>query len=101
VVIELGQFSQGIIAGFRESLNVVGSPGGALGGVMHEVLHDQRVGKLLRKDRCDADRELERHTLFVQVIQRVEQWQVGLSNGFMNPFLAMRPHSCLTRVGNV
>ena len=65
------------------------------------MLDDERVGELLRQDRRDADGQLELDALVFQVVEGVEQRDVGLGDGLVDPLLAVRPHAGLPRVRKV
>ena len=98
MVIEAGQVAQRVVARLLEAVDVLRGFGGPLGGVGDEVLDDQRIGELLGQDRRDADGQPERHALFAQVVERVQQRDIGLGDRLVHPLLAVRPHPRLPGV---
>jgi hypothetical protein len=98
VVIEASQIAKCLIARPLEAVHILRGLGGPFGGVGNEVLDDQRVSELLGQDRRDADGQSEWHALLAQVVKRIEQRDIGLGNGLMDPLLAVRPHPCLSGI---
>src|SRR5918994_3203139 len=92
VMIEASQIAKYLIARPLEAVHVLRCFGGPFGGVGDKVIDDYRIGKLLTEDRSDADGQPEWNALFSQVIERVQQRDIGLGNCLMNPLLAVRPH---------
>src|SRR5215212_97636 len=98
VVIEASQIAECGIACSLKPVHVLRGFSGPLSGVSDKVLRNQRVGQLLTQDRCDTDRQSEWNALFSQVVERVQQWHIGLGNSLVYPLLAMWPHPRLPGV---
>ena len=69
--------------------------------ILVEMIEHVRVGQLLGQHRRDPDRDLVPKPLGAQVIQRVQQRDIRLARGFVNPFLAVRPAPGQPRIGQV
>jgi len=66
-----------------------------------EVFQDQRVGQLFDEHGSDADGDMKRYPLFFQIIQSVQEWEIGLGGGFVKPLLTVRPSPRHAAIGQV
>ena len=98
VVIEASQIAKCLVACPLEAVHVLRGFGGPFGGVGDEVFDDQWIGELLAEDWRDADGQPKRNALVSKVVERIQQWNIGLGNRLMHPLLAVGPHSRLPGV---
>ncbi len=69
--------------------------------VLVEVVEHVRVGQLLGQNRRDAQRQMKPDAFVAQVVQGLQQGDIGFAGGFVNPFFAVRPASGQSGIGKM
>lgn len=71
------------------------------GQILDKAFLQMRIRQLLSENGRNTHGDIGLHALFKQVLQHIEQGQIGFRHAFVEVFFAEGPHTCLAVVGQM